>query len=106
MTDGETLEALLEEVRTTNQLLRVLVQPSLQAALEATLTRSAQREAYELSDGTRGTREIAQEVGASVGSISNWWRAWRAAGLASETAGGRVQHVLALSALGIPLQVD
>jgi hypothetical protein len=98
---GDAQAAILAELRTTNSLLMLLLIPTLRTTLEQTLGSDAERRAYELSDGSRGTREVATLAGASAGSVSAWWKKWRMAGAALEAPGERTRHVLPLSALGI-----
>jgi hypothetical protein len=104
-TSDETLAALLEAQRQTNQLLRVLVMPRLRQAVSEALGSNAERRAYEASDGTRTVREVAKASGASVGSVSGWGKKWRRLGIADETA-GRTRHVMPPSALGINLDEE
>ena len=94
-------EAILAELRTTNALLHLLLLPTLRATLEQTLGSDAERRAYELSDGARGTRDVARLAGASPGSVSGWWKKWRNAGVALEAPGDRTRHVMPLSAMGL-----
>jgi hypothetical protein len=94
-------DELLAELKTTNGLLRLLLMPTLRKTLEEHLGSPAERRAYELADGTRTTREIANAAGASIGSVSTWSKKWRAHGVALELPGGGAKHVMSLTALGI-----
>ena len=54
---------------------------------------------------TKGT-EIASAVGVSNQSISNWTRRWRDLGIAYETDGGQIRHLVSLEALGLPVDIE
>jgi len=47
--------------------------------------------AYDLSDGNRGTREIARLLAVDQKTVSNWWRTWHARYNIVEKAGKRGQ---------------
>src|SRR4051812_34796008 len=101
MTTPCASDPLLAELKTTNELLRLLLMPTLRASLEDILKSAAERRAYELADGSRTTREIAQGAGASIGPVSGWSKKWRTHGVALELPGGGAKHVMSLTALGI-----
>jgi hypothetical protein len=69
---------------------------------------------YELSDGNRGTREIAQLAGiGSNSTIARYWQKWSKIGLVepSKNLPGRFQHICSLEELGLtvpqmPIQVQ
>jgi hypothetical protein len=104
-TDAELLTELLAEQRRSNEYLRVLMQPQLRERLEALLGSSAERRAYEASDGTRTGREIAAVARVSTGAVSGWGKKWRQAGVAVEVD-GHLCHLLPLSALDIDVEGD
>jgi hypothetical protein len=104
-----TEDLLLELLGTAQEQLRWLrasVLPDVRATIETTLRTTQLRRAYEMCDGQTTSREIAAAVGASPASLSNWTRRWRDLGIAYETAGGAIKHLVSLGALGIPLEVD
>jgi hypothetical protein len=103
-TTEEVLIRLLETSQEQLRWLRAAFTPQVRATLEATLTTTQLRRAYEMCDGKTTTREIATAVGASKGSITNWTRRWRDVGIAYE-AEGRIKHLVSLAAVGIPLEV-
>ena len=98
-------DPILEELRTQTGWLRLLALQTLRPALESALPTDRQKLAYELSDGSRGTRQVAEAVGAGPGTISRWWTEWIALGICSEVPGsaGRARHLASLSALGVPV---
>jgi hypothetical protein len=102
-------DALTQLVALVEEQLRwhkAAAMPQVRATIEAALTTTQLRRAYELCDGKRTFDQIAKEVGASQGSISNWTRRWRDMGIAFDRPDGRVQHLTTLAALGIPLEVS
>jgi hypothetical protein len=57
--------------------------------------------AYELTDGTRTQRDVAEASGLSQPTISALWQKWRRTGLARELPGGKVRHLARPSDFGI-----
>lgn len=100
--DERVIELLEQQLAWT----RVMAIPQAKAAIVAALRTEAERRAYEASDGTKTTREIAavQGVGTSHTTIANWWKKWRALGIASEVEGRKACHLISLADLGIPLK--
>lgn len=59
---------------------------------------------YELSDGNRGTRDIAQLAGiGSNSTVARYWQKWSKIGLVepSKKFPGRFQHICSLEELGL-----
>lgn len=59
---------------------------------------------YELSDGSRGTREIARLAGiGSNSTVANYWRKWSKVGIVepSEKFPGRYQRICSLEEVGL-----
>lgn len=59
---------------------------------------------YELSDGNRGTREVAQLAGlGSNATVARFWQKWSRIGLVepSKRFPGRFQHICSLEELGL-----
>lgn len=100
---GETEE--LRELRQQTRWLRFMALQTLPAILADVLRDARERRAYELSDGSRTTRQVASLTASSPATISRWWSKWRALGLASHDATGRVTHLVSLEEVGmIPAQ--
>ena len=74
-----------------NSSVRITAQPLLEKSLSNVFTGHKQIRAYELSNSTRGTREIAEMVGAGQKTISRWFVAWEKAGIV-EKVGSRGQY--------------
>jgi hypothetical protein len=86
--------------------LRAAAMPGVRVTVATTLSTTQLRQAYELCDGTRKSNEIASEVGISKQAFSAWTRRWRNLGIAYEVDARRIKHLISLSALEIPVQVD
>lgn len=59
---------------------------------------------YELSDGNRGTREVAQLAGiGSNATVARFWQRWSKIGIVepSKRFPGRFQHICSLEELGL-----
>lgn len=84
---------------------RAAVLPEVRHTVEQALTSTQLRRAYELCDGQKTLTQIATAVGASVASLSRWTRTWRDLGIAFERSDGRIEHLVSLEALGLPVEV-
>jgi hypothetical protein len=106
-TTGELLAQLLAIAREQVALQRSVAVPAIRAIVEETLTKTEQRRAYELADGTRSGSDVAAEVGTTKQSVSNWMRRWRDLGIAYETevAPHNIRHIASLKALGLSIDV-
>jgi hypothetical protein len=106
---SRSAEAILEDVFAVaeEQLRwqRAAVLPEVRRTVQGALSNTRLRRAYELCDGNRTYREIAAEVGASSGSVTNWTRRWRDLGIAYETSDGRIRHLVSLDALGLSVEI-
>lgn len=100
----ELLESLVELVQEQLRWQRALSVGEVRAVVEQVLDTQQLREAFELCDGDRTLREIATEVGAGVATLSRWTNRWRQLGIAFENQHGRIQHLISLGALGLPLK--
>lgn len=79
--------------------------PMVRDTIDKALVKKVQREAFELSDGTKSGAEIAKAVGVSPQSISNWAANWRNLGIAYEVEARKSKHLISLEALGLPVEV-
>lgn len=71
----EVLKEILKWVRFTGM-------KEVKSALESALDTDQKRTAYHVSDGTRGTREVATKAGyGSKSTIEVLWKKWRRLGL-------------------------
>lgn len=94
-------DELLIELKEQTKWLRFLGLRALGPALESVLKTSAERRAYDLSDGMKSTRAVADEVGVSQRTISNWWQRWASAGIVETDSAGRARHLATLASSGI-----
>jgi hypothetical protein len=101
MESQSTDNPVLRELREQTKWLRFLGLRELPAILSAQLKDDTQRQAYELSDGTRSTRMIADAVDVSAKTISNWWQRWVSAGIATADETGRATRLVSLKSVGI-----
>lgn len=75
--------------------------PALGDALGRALTTPEMRRLYDLCDGSRTSRELAAAASVSVGTVSNWTRRWREAGIVYDDDSGRLRHLIPLSTVGL-----
>jgi hypothetical protein len=104
-TTDELLAELLATAQEQLRWQRASVLPDVRKTIEATLTTTQLRQAYEMCDGSKTLTEVAKAVGTSQPSMSAWTKRWRDLGIAYD-AGGRVKHLTSLSALGLALEVQ
>jgi hypothetical protein len=106
LTETAGVETLLAEQL---RWLRAAAMPSVRETVEAALTTTKQRRAFELCDGSRTSTEIAKNTGVPKTTLSGWTKGWRQLGIANEVAtdkGERIRHLVSLEALGLELKVD
>lgn len=103
-TQEELLGGILETAREQLRWQRAAVLPEVRKTIEKALTTTQYRQAYEMCDGMTTNTEIAAAVGASKSSLTSWTQRWRDLGIAHEADKG-IQHLVSLSALGLPLEV-
>lgn len=105
----ELLGRISEELAEIKVWIRVSALPVIRKAALENLRGSIDKLVYELSDGTRSTREIASEVTTAKKSIAhttvaNMWKRWAAIGLVVPSARiGRYKKVTSLESLGIEI---
>lgn len=75
----------------------------LRTILTQALQDDAAALAYELSDGDRGTREIAKLAGISHNTVAVYWKKWSKLGIveASTAYQGRYKRICSLEEVGI-----
>lgn len=84
---------------------RAAVMAQVRRTVEETLSTTQLRRAYELCDGSKTATEVGSAVGITQQSVSNWTRRWRNLGIAYENDERRVQHLISLKSLDLPLEV-
>jgi len=76
----------------------------LRSVLSQTLKTETEMLIYELSDGTRGTREVASAAGVgSNATVAAYWKKWNKVGIVepSPTHRGRYQKICSLEEVGL-----
>jgi predicted transcriptional regulator len=100
-------DAVLKEISAT---LRELLKwtkfagmQQLRNVLSQTLKTETEMLVYELSDGTRGTREVATAVRISHTTVASSWKKWNKVGIVepSPTYQGRFQRICSLEEVGL-----
>jgi len=100
-------QALKEIASTLKELLkwsRFAGMQQLRNVLSQTLKTETEMLIYELSDGTRGTREVASAAGiGSNATVAAYWRKWSKVGIVepSPTYQGRYQRICSLEEVGL-----
>ena len=81
----------------------------VKSLLETQMQDDAKKLIYQLSDGTKGIREIAKIAGdLSPSTVSNYWKQWENIGLGESVGvkrGGRFKRSFDLQDFGIIIQI-
>ncbi|HEX3518856.1 MAG TPA: hypothetical protein VHT29_07470 [Solirubrobacteraceae bacterium] len=85
---------------------RVAVLPDRRRTVDRVLDSTKLRRAYEGCDGNTPSGDIAKAAGMSAATFSERAKRWRELGIAYEDHGKRVNHLLSLAALGLPIDID
>ena len=81
--------------------LKVQNRDVLRSILAQTLSTPSDRKVYELSDGSRIAKQVAEASGVSEATVSRKWKAWRNAGLLIDTADRwKPRHLQSIESLG------
>ncbi len=82
----------------------------VKSLLETQLSNDSKRLIYQLSDGTKGTQDIAKMVGnVSYSTVFNYWKGWEKVGLGesiSVMGGSRFKRSFDLEDFGIKIQIS
>lgn len=100
------LARLVEAAEEQLRWQRAAVLPQVRETILQALRTTQARRAYELCDGSRSATEVASALGTNKQNVSRWTRRWRDLGIAYETGGRRIRHLVSLDALGIRVEVD
>lgn len=101
MSEGIDQTRYVEEM--TNWL-RLLGIKQLVTVLESDVNDDKRKQAYQISDGKRTTRDIAKLIGVTPTTISDWWKKWILLGLGeyvTASGGHRFKKAFDLESLGI-----
>jgi hypothetical protein len=106
MTEHEGAEAGIEELLAEQlRWLRAAAMPQVRETINAALSKTQMRRAYELCDGKSTNAAIGKKVGASEATMSRWTTEWRHLGIAYDGEKG-IRHLVSLKALGLPIEVQ
>jgi hypothetical protein len=100
--EGKVVELLEELVRWT----KVTSMPHVKTLLMEVLSTPEERIAFQESDG-KSSKEVAEHVGVSSRTITNWWKLWIKAGIAEAVpvrGGQRAVRVFSLDDFGIKIE--
>ena len=100
MTD-HLADSMLLELREQTRWLRFLGLQQVRPILLELLRDQRERLAFDLSDGSRTTREVAAQVGVSGATISRWWTKWAALGIVSQDERGTARHLVRIDDVGM-----
>lgn len=106
------MSADMEQIKLLREILKwikISGTKEVRSLLEMQLEDDLKRLIYQLSDGTKGTQEIAKVVGdVSHGTVFNYWTGWEKVGLGesiSVRGGSRFKRSFDLEDFGIKIQV-
>ena len=81
--------------------LKVQHREVLRSILVQTLSTSSDRKVYELSDGSRIAKEVAEAASVSEATVSRRWQTWREAGILVDTSDRwKPRHLQSIESLG------
>lgn len=99
MTTNEGLMESLDEIR---RWVKILALPVLREGLAAELGTPESRKVYQLTDGTRTIREVAESAGVGFGTVQRSWQLWASKGLLEPAARqGRFRRIVDLNEIGL-----
>lgn len=105
----ESQREILENQHEIKRFLRFLAHRQLRQLIEEKLQKQIERRVYELTDGQRSSRDIETEIDKEVTqrTVVSWWQNWQKLGLVepSPRYSGRMQKVISLDEIGVPLTV-
>ena len=88
---SESLQAVEKSLRRLDPLIRTQAYATALIWLPGIFKDGKQLLAYELSDGSRSTRDIGRHIGVDQKTISTWWRTWHREFKIVDKAGKRGQ---------------
>jgi len=104
-------EQILKEIASTlKELLKwskFAGMQQLRNVLSQNLRNDTEMLIYELSDGTRGARDIAGAVGISHPTVLSYWKKWSKVGIVepSPSFQGRYQRICSLEEVGLEVSL-
>lgn len=106
--DTKLLKQMLDELKEMRTWLRLSVLSSFRRTLSDNVRDDVDKLVYELSDGSRSTREIVSELNKqrkaiTHGTVANMWKRWAVVGIVepSERYQGRFRKIASLESIGM-----
>lgn len=107
-TDIELLNEVADLLNESLSITKVIHFQSIKTLLETNLDTKEKRLVYELSDGEKTVREIANLADVNISSISTWSQYWEQIGILTAVRGsdvkGRRKKLFTLASYGIKLE--
>jgi hypothetical protein len=104
----DLLKKICEELIQIKYWVKLSGLPVLRRAIQENLRDDESKLVYQLSDGSRSTREISEELkklGRTIthATVANMWKRWAAVGIVepSERYQGRFKSIVSLESLGL-----
>lgn len=96
-------DKILEELKAQTAWLRIIGLQTIKDLIKQEIKSKQDKSIFELSDGQRSTRKIAETVGSSHVKVVAKWNKWASIGLVmpSEHYKGRYKKIVTLGDLGI-----
>jgi hypothetical protein len=97
------LQRIEQRLMSVERWLRFASMGKLREILLGELKEDRKKLVYELSDGTRGYREVGQVAKVPGPTVQGWWSRWFTMGIMepSPNRSGRVQRICSLREIGI-----
>jgi hypothetical protein len=99
--ESQVLLSILEALSEIKALLKISAGPAAMNILENALQSDTERKAYDLTDGEKTQSQIAQAVGVTQATVSNWWKRWIQFGILANSNTGRPRKLFDLSSAKI-----
>lgn len=99
----DLLQELVEYTKQNEKWLRFLAWNDLRSAIEDTLDNPWEYHAYEMLDGNKPARDIAEELPPHHSTVNRNCKRWRTAGIVIQTDGRKYNKLVSLEALNIDI---
>lgn len=103
MSKEDTIIELLEELVKWTKVASI---PKVKELLLGILESPEEMIAYQLSDGERSSRDVANQANVGQRTITRWWKKWIRAGIAEPVSvqrGERAMQIFSLDDFGIEI---
>ncbi len=101
----EKLDQILNTLQEISKWTKFQGLEKLSQIIPSILKTDEEKVAFELSNGIRSAREIANETGIGKSTVTAYWRKWAKYGIVEESKKfvGRMGHLASLEEVGIEL---